>query len=707
MGAVAEAFVAAYRNFSVDGVPASGRNKPNKADLRALGSLVEQALGTVGIGSVNLTKTTKALLDADLAHGAGSTAIVYADGTDANNDLYVKSGASGTGSWTNTGALHSIMEGLNAPYLTNFDAVLAEFTERANSLFQVQQSVGYPDVIPDGTGDVAGTYALSTPIDQRGDGVVLGIFSAGTGTVYAQIASVAGSTKSVVREAAIAVTPGYAEYTVADLPHEAGQFFGFRSVAGLVRFSVADPGYGYWSSGGTQVSTGGTYSGDEAGGVTFHIRFNSVKDYAKGANAAEIDSLARQVSNPDFNQVVIGRAAGSTLVDGVPAGTSYYVFEAVAPIDVVMHTFRIYGEAAGEVELSSWEGPDDDIEQVERLRVTIVPGLNVIPVRLVLRRGGRLGIRARTGNFSLTSPTAQPTPFRSISGTSGALGDLNSSIRFELIAEFVPYTLTERIERLEAGDYDNPTEAFHAVWMLGESHVAGRATDFDLSVAQGRGYNYRRADTSLGQLADPTGNDDTATGAPVRGSYGPSIGKGMLDQTGGSVGALIINSAEGGTKAGAEWATAGAAWVQAKADWDAAMAEAEALPLSGLSIVLNIGSNDVTAGTAKATYKAAMIDLIARAKAYVGAGSSVPVLLVMTGPFPDGSGASGVADMQAAQAEITREVAGVYMASSAPRFAADRGWFYDNPHFTQALNDIVGPAIATVALARGSGLMPS
>ena len=47
-------------------------------------------------------KTTKALLDADLAYAAGTKAAVYADSTASNRAVYTKSGASGSGSWSKT-----------------------------------------------------------------------------------------------------------------------------------------------------------------------------------------------------------------------------------------------------------------------------------------------------------------------------------------------------------------------------------------------------------------------------------------------------------------------------------------------------------------------------------------------------------------------------------------------------------------------------
>ena len=126
MGAIPDALSAAFRDYVIDGVPGSGANKPRKSEIRALGAVIEGAIATGSLGSVTTTKATKAALDGDLAFANGATAIVFADSTDANNDLYVKSGGSGTGSWTNTGALHLIMESLGQPYVDAANAAAAE-----------------------------------------------------------------------------------------------------------------------------------------------------------------------------------------------------------------------------------------------------------------------------------------------------------------------------------------------------------------------------------------------------------------------------------------------------------------------------------------------------------------------------------------------------------------------------------------------------
>ena len=115
MGAIKDEFNEVYRDFATDGVKSSGAHNPEKAAQRALGSTIEAAIA-LNLGNVSVAKTTAAALAADLAYGASSLALVYADPTNTNNDLWIKSGDPGTGAWTNTGAL-------NAAFL---DQLLAE-----------------------------------------------------------------------------------------------------------------------------------------------------------------------------------------------------------------------------------------------------------------------------------------------------------------------------------------------------------------------------------------------------------------------------------------------------------------------------------------------------------------------------------------------------------------------------------------------------
>lgn len=119
MGSILSAFTAAWRDYVSDGVESSGEHQPNKADLRALGSVIEAALGVLQLGGMaDIHKDTRANLEADLAHAANTVALVYNDATDANNDFYIKSGASGSGSWTKTTILADAVGGASAATLT-------------------------------------------------------------------------------------------------------------------------------------------------------------------------------------------------------------------------------------------------------------------------------------------------------------------------------------------------------------------------------------------------------------------------------------------------------------------------------------------------------------------------------------------------------------------------------------------------------------
>jgi hypothetical protein len=129
MGTIADVISAAWRDYVTDGVPASGAHEPVKSEIRDIGPVIESAISAVGLsGLADVAYATRAELDADLDHVADSRGLVYADATDANNDLYVKVGASGAGSWTLTTIIHDIIGGLAQPYVDLAEA-WAEGTE--------------------------------------------------------------------------------------------------------------------------------------------------------------------------------------------------------------------------------------------------------------------------------------------------------------------------------------------------------------------------------------------------------------------------------------------------------------------------------------------------------------------------------------------------------------------------------------------------
>ncbi|WP_426235884.1 hypothetical protein [Pararhizobium sp. DWP1-1-3] len=79
--------------------PASAPYEPFKPDIRDWGTWIEGIIAAF-LGNGGLIYTSRALLYADLAHPANSSAWVYGDATIAFNGVYKKIGGSGTGSWS-------------------------------------------------------------------------------------------------------------------------------------------------------------------------------------------------------------------------------------------------------------------------------------------------------------------------------------------------------------------------------------------------------------------------------------------------------------------------------------------------------------------------------------------------------------------------------------------------------------------------------
>jgi len=79
------------------GNPPSSSHQPDKIEAAKWAHYVETLIEAGGVANAQFFET-KAAMDADLAHDADSRAVVYGDS--ANNGIYLKSGASGAGSWS-------------------------------------------------------------------------------------------------------------------------------------------------------------------------------------------------------------------------------------------------------------------------------------------------------------------------------------------------------------------------------------------------------------------------------------------------------------------------------------------------------------------------------------------------------------------------------------------------------------------------------
>lgn len=97
-----------FSKFAVDKI---GKIVIGNMDIPNVNGLEEaiDVLSAAGLGKVDIFAANTAVLNANLSYNANTLALVYGDPVVLNNDFYLKVGGSGTGSWSNTGIIQSLL----------------------------------------------------------------------------------------------------------------------------------------------------------------------------------------------------------------------------------------------------------------------------------------------------------------------------------------------------------------------------------------------------------------------------------------------------------------------------------------------------------------------------------------------------------------------------------------------------------------------
>jgi hypothetical protein len=203
-----------FRDYNVDGVASSGKRKPKKSEIRTWGTGLESFLGAIG-SNVGTVKLTRALLNADLAHPADTMAWVVQDTTIANNGVYQKVGASGTGSWLRVSDLpfsfiDALDEGAGTP-----NAIVATtempVSESALIVFTVlEENTGSP-VTVSFNGSSPLTMKTNSGNDVAPGGMLAGmqVFGRIIGATFRLVSDQANAAIVAAAEAAAAAAIGY------------------------------------------------------------------------------------------------------------------------------------------------------------------------------------------------------------------------------------------------------------------------------------------------------------------------------------------------------------------------------------------------------------------------------------------------------------------------------------------------------------------
>ena len=268
--------------------------------------------------STNLCKSTKALLDADLAYAADSVALVFADPVPAQNGWYRKSGAIGAGAWTQ---FEELSVQVKQAALAARDAALAArdaaaaqaaICEAMAIMLQSTSAGGLFDSLADGA---AATVNGNTFWYIDGSGrVCIGRNVAGVGVKKAEFLT-AGGLPSVLADTGTAAGIGTASGETAQaaidrLSRGAGPFIG--SIMGQsnalgvyadAAFNPYNAKVGSWDSGASAFVMGGKYDA---------APWNTAPPRGNGA--------------PGFNNIGLAAAHG---IQNRTGRTSYIVCEAM------------------------------------------------------------------------------------------------------------------------------------------------------------------------------------------------------------------------------------------------------------------------------------------------------------------------------------------------------------------------------------------
>ena len=707
------------------------------------GTTVAATISTLSkqlLGSGPLAETIASIIEQTAEDLAATGADVVA--AEAARDAAISAGAWGytpADGTDNTGALGAItgmVEGETALVLDTMhvweydgadwiDTGLSPISYKLDrSEFErVFGSQGFKGTLSAGSAAISGgTYTLGGgPIGFAGKGVIFSYYARTAGSYSVLVFSLNSSTgeKTVLSKFPITLVIGENTLFLPDITFSATDHIGFTTGSGQIG-AIAGSGVSYYSASGQVLDVGESYTDTTASKANLMLRFDFIK-LLDGEVVLEHENRLNVVETTigDSSPVeTIGRPIGFDPVSSASGiGTSTYIFDETFEDDKFLDEFEIYVKTAGTFYLSAYDKSGlsfskDGGDYLLTATATGLQSLSGLP-EMILKAGQNLGLRKGTGDIALTTATGDSGGY--YSGTDAdeftVASGPQTNLRFEFRASFKSNGLAARVARLEdaTGAGGAKPDSFHLHWMLTESHGPGRSPiRSSIEVPVGSGYNYRRANEAFSQLIDPTGNDSTSLLSGGKGSWGPAMGDALLRATGNTIGLALVNSGVGSTYI-SSWEAGDPAWLQAVEDWGFAVADLKAknVDISGVSVGLAIGSNDASVGTSKAAFKAGVLDLYARAKSLVGAGDQLPLILMQTGPFADGSYAAEVAVIQEAQIELVNENEYIFMGYTGMKYGVERSWFIDSVHFSQAFNDAAGRALPSVMLAHGSGLYPA
>jgi hypothetical protein len=310
------------------GSPPSIAYEPSKDGvLRAFEEMLA-SISALTFGAVSVVKATRALLNADLAYNANVIALVYGDSTETNNDFYVKVGASGSGSWTLTSALHDAVG-------TAVQIDLNNSTLRVSPDQNVGLGIETFFSLTTGTGNVSFGYQAGKSGTSAANNTVIGRAAlranmAGAGNVVvgsgARVSQTGGNNNVVIGVDAMSGSSVASSSNVAIGKSALNAYGGDETVA--IGFSAL--------SSNTTSGLRNVAIGAYAGSAVTTGEYNVFLGYGAGAGLqptgrVNIVGIGKNAIVPRDNMVVLGDTAmkefgmfGTTMLKGKPSNYQYF-----------------------------------------------------------------------------------------------------------------------------------------------------------------------------------------------------------------------------------------------------------------------------------------------------------------------------------------------------------------------------------------------
>lgn len=683
MGTIRDLGRAAWRLFVIDGSPSSGEQDPAKADIQAFVDAVDDAIENI-----------PAIVDAAVTNVVIDNNVVYTDTTaglaaTTDGDLFLVQGsgdAFATLYLNDTGV--AVSQGLQQPSKGYIDTIL-------NNL-ESQQTVGRPTdaTLTTGTTQTSNVFFAMEPAARDGYLRRVRYYGKATGTGYIRVASVSGTTLTIVRNVPFTVAAGVNE-AIVDIPVAAGQIVGVYGVS-LFAYTVQTPdGLGYWRLDGNNTTSG---TGTQITSATrlqigFDIAFQEV-------TKADVTTAMSAIRAGVEKVQIVGRPIGTPLISLAGISNNTIVMGNVARHDGWIDQIDYYGLLAGK----TWFWGIFDISGNTKTTTLWRPIVSQLGEQSVtfdpvpILAGQAVGYYAydSAGSAGIIANGAARTADDGF-GAWNASGRLTSLTDSSLSRTFSS-EIRFHLKYIEPVVPLAPLPLYVVFLIIGQSNAVGRGES--RGAAPEGALMWKVATQSLEPMEDPTGNDDTAGG-----SAWPRFATVFRDRTG--YNCAVANLAEGGTYiVDTDWATTLRATTQA--EWEAMLAAMDGAGYAWRvgGIICNVGEYDANAiddgsmTITKATYKAAYIDLIEWARGLQGMADKTPFIIVETGTRLTGD-TTGYQQVREAQREVVAEVEHTYMGwNGAKNLVARLLMLGDGPyHYKLPAYDEMGQSCAVVASA--------